>query len=222
MTCWSAARSTPSSGCSSPLVIDGVDGPIARALEVEKRAPGLDGFLLDLIIDYVTCVIVPAVFMYQFNVVPQNNYGIAVLCVMVFTGAIWFARKDMMTDDHWFRGQPAAWNLIAPVMFLLETRTWVGAIITIVLSLLSLTNMPFPHIARARFMQPYTIVAAVLWMGAILTGSIAYPHHYAIVRVLLLVGSAYFIVLSGIRAMHDHRVRETGATEVATKATAAH
>src|ERR1700709_1482106 len=57
------------------LLIDGVDGPIARALEVEKRVPGLDGFLLDLIIDYVTCVVVPACFMYEFEAVPQNNFG---------------------------------------------------------------------------------------------------------------------------------------------------
>ncbi len=203
------------------LLIDGVDGPIARALEVEKRVPGLDGFLLDLIIDYVTCVIVPACFMYQFDVVPQNNAGIAVLCLMVFTSAIWFARKDMMTEDNWFRGQPAAWNLVAPVMFLLETRSWLGAVITIVLSLLSLTNMPFPHIARARFMQPYTIVAAVVWFGGITIGSFAYPHHYAFVRVMLLAGSAYFIALAGIRALHDRRLRQTGAAAVADHPTAA-
>ena len=73
-----------------------------RALEVQARVPRIDGFMLDLIIDYVTCVIVPACFMYEFKVVPQNNFGIAVLCVMVFTSAIWFARKDMMTDDNWF------------------------------------------------------------------------------------------------------------------------
>ena len=102
------------------LLIDGVDGPMARALEVEKRVPGMDGFLLDLIIDYVTCVIVPACFMYEFKVVPQNNWGIAVLCVMVFTSAIWFARKDMMTDDNWFRGFPAAWNIVAPVMWVMR------------------------------------------------------------------------------------------------------
>ncbi|MEO8888058.1 MAG: hypothetical protein ABI429_02020, partial [Jatrophihabitantaceae bacterium] len=39
------------------LLIDGVDGPIARALEVERRVPRIDGFMLDLIIDYVACVI---------------------------------------------------------------------------------------------------------------------------------------------------------------------
>ena len=135
------------------LVIDGVDGPVARALLVEQRAPRIDGNILDLIIDYVTCVIVPACFMYEFEVVPQNNVGIAVLCLMVFTSAIWFARRDMMTADYWFRGFPAAWNMVAPVMFVLEARTGVGAVVTSS-SLLSLTNMPYPHILRARFLRP--------------------------------------------------------------------
>jgi phosphatidylcholine synthase len=196
------------------LLIDGVDGPIARALEVERRVPLIDGFLLDLIIDYVTCVIVPACFMYQFEVVPQNNWGIAVLCVMVFTSAIWFARKDMMTEDNWFRGFPAAWNIVAPVMFLLEARTGVGAAITLVLSVLCLTNVPFPHIARAKFMRRYTIVGAIFWIGGVAVGLFVYPHHYYFVRVMINIGSAYFIVLACIRAAHDRRARRAAAAEL--------
>jgi phosphatidylcholine synthase len=190
------------------LLIDGVDGPIARALEVERRVPRIDGFMLDLIIDYVACVVVPAGFMWEFKVVPQNNFGVAVLCLMVFTSAIWFARKDMMTDDYWFRGFPAAWNLVAPVMFLMGARTVLGAVITVVLSLLALTNVPFPHIARARFMMPYTIVGATIWIGGMAAGAFAYPDHPHYVRILLYLGSAYFIALAGIRALHDHRVRQ--------------
>lgn len=193
------------------LLIDGVDGPIARALEVEKRVPGLDGFLLDLIIDYVTCVIVPASFMYQFEVVPQNNFGIAVLCVMVFTSAIWFARKDMMTEDNWFRGFPAAWNIVGPLMFLLEVRQSLGAVITLVLSALCLSNMPYPHIARARFLRPYTIVGATCWIGGVSIGAIVYPHHYLFVKIMLIAGSAYFVALAAIRAMHDRRLPRAGA-----------
>ncbi len=189
------------------LLIDGVDGPIARALEVEKRVPGLDGFLLDLIIDYVTCVIVPACFMYEFHVVPQNNFGIAVLCFMVFTSAIWFARKDMMTEDNWFRGFPAAWNIVGPLLFLLEAQTVTGAIIVLILSALCLSNMPYPHIARARYMQPFTIVGATVWIGGISIGTLTYPHHYVFVAVMLWAGSAYFVVLAAIRWRHDHRAR---------------
>ncbi len=189
------------------LLIDGVDGPIARALEVEKRVPGLDGFLLDLIIDYVTCVIVPACFMYQFGVVPQNNFGIAVLCLLVFTSAIWFARKDMMTEDNWFRGFPAAWNVVGPLLFLLEARQSVGAAITIVLSILCLSNMPYPHIARARFLRPFTIVGAVAWIGGVGLGAIALPHHYPWIAAMMWSGSGYFILLAAIRWLHDRRLQ---------------
>jgi phosphatidylcholine synthase len=193
------------------LLIDGVDGPIARALEVEARVPRIDGFMLDLIIDYVTCVVVPACFMYEFKVVPQNNFGIAVLCAMVFTSAIWFARKDMMSEDNWFRGFPAAWNIMAPVMYLLEARTWVGAIITIGLSLLSLTNVPFPHIARAKWMRNWTILGTTCWIGGVAVGTIAWPQHYYFVRVMLYVGSIYFVVLAVLRWRHDRRVLQAAA-----------
>ncbi|TAM86278.1 MAG: phosphatidylcholine/phosphatidylserine synthase [Jatrophihabitans sp.] len=197
------------------LLIDGVDGPIARALEVERRVPRIDGFLLDLIIDYVACVIVPAAFMWEFRLVPQNNFGVFVLCVMVFTSALWFARKDMMTADNWFRGFPAAWNIVVPVMFLMEARTWVGAVITLVLSVLCLTNMPYPHIARARWGRRYTVLGATCLIGGVAIGTILYPHHHYFVRVMLYVGSAYFVALAGARWWHDIRIRRT-AEPVAT------
>jgi phosphatidylcholine synthase len=193
------------------LLIDGVDGPIARALKVEQRLPNIDGFALDLIIDYVTCVIVPATFMYEFRVVRQDNWGVAVLCVMVFTSAIWFARKDMMTDEFWFRGFPAAWNLVVPVMYLMQARTSVGTVITLILAVLSLTNMPYPHIARAKWLRPYTIAGSVVWIGGIVWGTFAYPHHPPIVRTLLYVGSGYFIFLAAARWIHDIRTARRAA-----------
>lgn len=195
------------------LVIDGVDGPIARALRVSERVPRIDGYTLDLIIDYVACVIVPACFMYEFHVVPHNNFGVLVLCVLVFTSAIWFARRDMMTDDYFFRGFPAAWNMVAPVMFLLDARTSIGAIITLVLSVASLTNLPFPHIARARFWRIPTIIGTVVWVGGMVLGTILYPDHPYIVRPFLYVGSAYFLVLAAAKALRDRKHPPGIATE---------
>jgi phosphatidylcholine synthase len=197
------------------LLIDGVDGPIARALRVSDRVPRIDGFTLDLIIDYAACVIVPACFMYEFRVVPRNNFGIAVLCVLVFTSAIWFARRDMMSDDFWFRGFPAAWNLVAPLMFLLDVRTAIGAIITLVLSVVSLTNVPFPHIMRAKFLQIPTIVATAVWIGGMIWGSIALPERPYSVRPMLYIGCGYFVALAVVKLARDYRMRSSAqpATE---------
>jgi phosphatidylcholine synthase len=204
------------------LLIDGIDGPIARAMQVERLVPRIDGYLLDLIIDFVTCAIVPAAFMYAFDVVPQNNWGIGVLCIMTFTSAIWFARKDMMTDEFWFRGFPAAWNIVGPVLFFVlspaedDAKASTGAVIIVILSLLQLTNMPYPHLARSRFMRPFTIVGGTCWIGGVALGAFTYdaddPHHvYLVVRILLYIGSAYFICLAGLRAWHDHNVKRRRA-----------
>ncbi len=42
------------------FVVDGIDGPLARRYDVKTYAPQFDGVLLDLIIDYLTYVFIPA------------------------------------------------------------------------------------------------------------------------------------------------------------------
>jgi phosphatidylcholine synthase len=189
------------------LLIDGVDGPIARHLMVSERVPKIDGYVMDLIIDYVTCVIAPAAFMYEFKVVPQNNWGIAALGFMVFTSALWFSRTDMMTEDNWFRGFPAAWNLVGPLLFLIQIRPVIGAVLTIALSIAALSNMPYPHVLRATFLRPFTITFMLIWVAGITLGAVAYPKHPWWVRPELYVGSLYFLALAVVRSVHDSRRR---------------
>jgi threonine/homoserine/homoserine lactone efflux protein len=87
----------------------------------------------------------------------------------------------------------------------MEARQGVGATITLIFSALSLTNMPYPHIARARYMRFWTWAGTACWIGGVAIGTFTLPHHYYFVRVMLYVGGAYFIVLAGIRSLHDRR-----------------
>ena len=198
------------------IIIDGVDGPIARILSVKERCPGIDGYVLDLIIDYVTCVIVPAAFMYQFQVVPNNGLGLVLLGAVCFTSAIWFSRVDMMTDDNWFRGQPAAWNLIAPVLYLMHARPTVACIVVAVLCVASLTNVAFPHIVRARFMRAVTLPVALGWLAAISYGATQLPDRPGALRPFLAIGSAYFLGLCVVQTVRQHRQRHRPAVQAAT------
>ena len=116
------------------LLIDGVDGPIARALGVRGRAPhrrvhARPDHRLRRVRDRPGLLHVRV----QGRAAGQLRHRRARACSSR-TSAIWFARRDMMSEDNWFRGFPAAWNLVAPVMFLMEARTSVGAIITLILS----------------------------------------------------------------------------------------
>jgi phosphatidylcholine synthase len=203
------------------IIIDGVDGPIARVLSVKERCPGIDGYVLDLIIDYVTCVIVPAAFMYQFQVVPNNGLGLVLLGAVCFTSAIWFSRVDMMTDDNWFRGQPAAWNLIAPVLYLMHARPTVACIVVAVLCVGSLTNVAFPHIVRAKFMRVVTLPVALGWFAAISYGATQLPDRPDALRPFLSAGSLYFLALCAVQTFRFYRQAQRQRSVEATAPTPA-
>ncbi|MBP7767223.1 hypothetical protein KA068_01750 [Candidatus Saccharibacteria bacterium] len=98
-------------------VIDGVDGPLARYLNVKRHVPVIDGNVLDLVIDYVTCVVVPIVFMIQFSLLPET-FEMLACSMVVASSAIWFSRKDIETKDMWFRGFPTGWNLVVTIIWL--------------------------------------------------------------------------------------------------------
>src|ERR1044071_10370372 len=42
------------------LIVDAIDGPLARALKVAERLPRWSGDTLDLVVDFLTYVFVPA------------------------------------------------------------------------------------------------------------------------------------------------------------------
>ncbi len=52
------------------LVVDGIDGPLARLTGLAERMPKIDGSILDLVVDYLTYVFVPAMLIYRAGLVP--------------------------------------------------------------------------------------------------------------------------------------------------------
>ena len=125
-------------------ILDGLDGPIARKLDVEFYAHRIDGHILDLVVDYITCVLVPLALLVRLELLPTHFETLVVGAVFLFS-ALWFARTDLETEDHWFNGFPAAWNLVVPTFLIMgSTRTEV-LIVTIALCISQLTNLKFPH-----------------------------------------------------------------------------
>src|SRR6056297_2539169 len=52
------------------FAVDGIDGPLARKFDVRTQAPHIDGAVLDLIIDYLTYVFIPAYALFQSSILP--------------------------------------------------------------------------------------------------------------------------------------------------------
>src|SRR6056297_235217 len=101
------------------FAVDGIDGPLARKYHVQTNAPEFDGVLLDLIIDYLTYVFIPAFALFSTDLLPGWTGWVAIL-VITFASVVYFADTRMKTEDKSFEGFPACWNMVVIVLFALE------------------------------------------------------------------------------------------------------
>lgn len=180
-------------------ILDGIDGPIARKLDVVIHAPWLSGVVLDEIVDYFTYVIIPVMFLLNMNMMP-TQFETFVAGAILLTCAIWWARTDHKTDDSWFVGFPCMWNLVVISFLLLKTPpNWV-VVISLILCVLQLTNIKFPHPVRVTVLRPFSITISVVYLLAITVMSLNYTEPLQspslLTKVLLLSLPAYATVLA--------------------------
>src|SRR3954452_12920540 len=142
------------------LIIDALDGPIARQLDVARVQPNWSGEVLDLVVDFVTYVFVPA---YAITAGGRLLPVAAPLLggAIVVSGALYFAYRRMKTPDNHFRGFPALWNAVAFYLFLLQLPPVLSSVPVALLILL--TFMPFKVIHPVR-------VARLRWLTLSLIG----------------------------------------------------
>jgi phosphatidylcholine synthase len=181
-------------------ILDGLDGPIARGLDVEIHAPLIDGHILDLVVDYVTCVVVPVAFMLNFAMLPEK-YEALIAGFIFLTSALWFARSDIETDEHWFNGFPAAWNLAVPTFLVFDLTPTEVAIFTLVLGMSQLTYFKFPHIVRVYQLRRITLPFGMIYLGNLTYLSWNYSNALGvqrnIVSDIILVAFPIYIFLFG-------------------------
>ncbi|CAB4678050.1 MAG: hypothetical protein F2658_00895 [Actinobacteria bacterium] len=184
-------------------VIDGIDGPLARRIDVEIHVLKIDGTVLDLVVDYVTCVIVPVAFLASVNLLP-NNLEAALIAVILLTSALWFARCDQETDDHWFNGFPGSWNIVIPSFILLNVSSNEIIFYTLVFALLSLSNFKVPHLTRVRFLRAITLPFSIIYLINLTYLSWNYgveinSNMKMMAQAVLLIFPLYIVLISSYR-----------------------
>jgi len=188
-------------------VIDGVDGPIARYVNVKKYTPVIDGNILDLVVDYVTCVVVPILFAVRFNLLPVH-FEIILSSAVIMTSAIWFSRKDIETKDMWFRGFPTAWNLVVTVLWLIGASQALNAGIFIVF--IVLTMMPaakFAHLLSAPQFRKITVPFSIIAMFTMVYMTVIAQHrHGHFGKVIIVSWVAYYLSIAIWRSLQADEI----------------
>jgi len=144
------------------LLIDGIDGTFARKYRVAEVLPRWSGDVLDLVVDFITYVFVPAYAIAASGLLPPA-LAIPAGLVIVVTSALYFADRNMKTSDNYFRGFPALWNAVAFYLFVLKPAPWLVAGTIIILAILTFVPFKFLHPFRVTRLRTVTLAALVLW-----------------------------------------------------------
>jgi phosphatidylcholine synthase len=144
------------------LIVDGIDGPLARRYHVKTNWPTYDGVLLDLIIDYLTYVFIPAFALFQSGLLPGWT-GWCAIIVITYASVVYFCDTRMKTRDNSFAGFPACWNMVVLVLFAIQPNFWIMLFIVIALAVTMFTPLKFIHPVRTERWQPLNLIAALAW-----------------------------------------------------------
>ena len=180
------------------IMIDSSDGLFARAARVSQRLPWFNGAKLDDIVDYLTYVFVPAVFVWRALLVP-DAWTIPVASAMLLSSAYGFNRDDAKTSDHFFTGFPSYWNLVVFYLFLMHESQVVNALVLIALAVLVFVPIRYLYPSRTPTLRALTVALGIAWgitllvmvwqlpaiSAPLLWGSLAFPIYYVVLSLVV-------------------------------------
>lgn len=180
---------------SLSAVIDSLDGTLARRFQVKGATPNFDGALLDNIIDYFTYAVIPALFIYEAGLLPEQ-WALFGASLIVLTSGYQFCQLDAKTADHFFKGFPSYWNVLAYYLLLLQLSPWTNLATIVICGLLVFAPIKFIYPSRMSRFQKLTVFVSAVWGIMNLIIIFQYPDiSQPLLRVSLLY-VVYYVVMS--------------------------
>jgi phosphatidylcholine synthase len=192
------------------LVVDAVDGTLARAARVKEVVPRVDGDALDLVIDYLSFVFIPVFFILEAGLLPAP-LALLLSALILISSLYVFARRDMKTHDGYFRGFPALWNLVALYVYAAELGGTAAAVLVGLLVLLTFAPIHVVHPLRVRDYGRWPPIISVLWAGATL--ALLFPLNPTARLILFVTSATTAVLLIGmglLRSLRGSSASETG------------
>ena len=180
---------------AAAIVIDATDGVFARTARVSHRLPWFNGAKLDDIVDYLTYVFVPAVFVWR-SLLVADAWTLPVTGAILLSSAYGFNREDAKTSDHFFTGFPSYWNIVVFYLFVLHLTPQVNAMVLLGLAVLVFVPIRYLYPTRTPKWRSVTLALGIVWGIVILAMLWQLP---VVSRVLLwmsFVFPLYYLILS--------------------------
>lgn len=151
------------------LMIDSIDGTLARKFKVNKNIPQIDGALLDNLIDYISYVIVPCFFIYVKELIP-DSWNAIIITMIIISSSYQFSHSEAKTKDNFFRGFPSFWNITVFYMFLVNGSKLFNLSIFIILITLVFIPIKYIYISRMNYVTDSYIVKYIIYISSFIFG----------------------------------------------------
>jgi phosphatidylcholine synthase len=186
------------------LFIDGIDGSFARLTKVEERLPRFSGERLDLVVDYVTYVFVPALALVHAGFL-GGPFGLVLAAAILLSSLFHFSDLASKGDDYSFIGFPAVWNLVAFYLFAFALPQWASFVVVGTCVVLTFVPMRWVHPLRVTRLRLLTLTVTLGWsVAAIATVWQGFPARG--LSLAMLAGAAvYLIALTLGRSLRPRR-----------------
>ena len=144
------------------VLVDSIDGTLARTLDVKHVLPRFDGTLLDNIVDFASYVLVPALIIHRAQLLPDSSslWAASGICL---ASAYQFCQQDAKTPDHFFKGFPSYWNIVALYLLALKLPPSVNLAITSLLIAMVFIPIKYVYVTRTTPFRAITLPLTTLW-----------------------------------------------------------
>jgi phosphatidylcholine synthase len=187
------------------VLIDAVDGPLARAWQVQRFAPHIDGRTIDDIVDYLTFTFVPLLLVWRMGWVPlaPGVPGLAWIAPALIASLLGFAHVGAKDEAAgYFRGFPSYWNVAAFYAGLAfygfgEAGQWLNGLVLLALAALTVSPVRFlyPNLAPRPWKLP-VLLGAAAWLAVLLAMLPVYRKVPAWLVAVSLIYPAFYATLS--------------------------
>jgi len=145
------------------LIIDSTDGLLARRFKVSEFLPKFDGARLDDIVDYMTYVLAPVLLLWSSGYLPEGSTGVMIAALPLLASSYQFCQVDAKTEDHFFRGFPSYWNIVAFYAIVFSLSPEATGTILVVCSLLVFVPIRYVYPSRTVAFRKLTMPLTALW-----------------------------------------------------------
>lgn len=148
------------------VIIDSVDGSLARICRVKEVLPHIDGALMDNLVDFINYALLPSFVLLLSDILPIQ-LRLAGGSLVLLSSCYQFSHREAKTSDHFFRGFPSYWNLLVIYLHLLETPTWFNAATIVFFAALAFLPVYFVYPSRTETLKTLTLWMAAPWIALI-------------------------------------------------------